>query len=318
MTGASNFTTTSNSFGSYSVNNLQPGAQYAGAPAKNGDANGITAFDATLVLRHVAANGQGANALNANQQSAADTNNDALLTAFDATQILRYVAANGANANTGQAGNWKFLPASRTYNAMNNSLSGENYEAVLIGEVSGDWTPPGGNALAEAEIETRNQSNAVSADGLTNSEAVDAEISVSTDFARASDGAVLIPIGLTNYAGKNISAYNFEVRFDSSLLVPDTEHPVEQNETLSQNFAIDSDTARSGKIGIAAASGETNRNQAASGGVLLYLRFKIKKAEIDATDTTIPLNFTRKPVFEDENGETVSVAAQQILTKRDD
>ncbi|MDQ4121540.1 MAG: dockerin type I domain-containing protein, partial [Acidobacteriota bacterium] len=127
--------------GSYSFNNLTAGGSYTVSPTKTGGANGITAFDATLVLRHVAANGQGANALNQNQQKAADADGDGFVTAFDATLILRYVAANGANANTGQTGSWKFLPPTRSYSALNGRNSNQNYEAILIGDIDGDWVP---------------------------------------------------------------------------------------------------------------------------------------------------------------------------------
>jgi hypothetical protein len=94
-----------------------------------------------MVLRHIAANGQGPNALNANQQIAADTNGDGSVTPFDATLILRYIASGAQTANTGQTGNWKFDPVSRPYQPLRNSVSGENYTAILIGEINGDWTP---------------------------------------------------------------------------------------------------------------------------------------------------------------------------------
>ncbi|HYP49950.1 MAG TPA: hypothetical protein VEQ34_03340, partial [Pyrinomonadaceae bacterium] len=60
---------------------------------------------------------------------------------FDATLILRYVAAGGPNANTGQIGNWKFDPVPRPYSPLNGSMSDENYTAILVGEVNGDWNP---------------------------------------------------------------------------------------------------------------------------------------------------------------------------------
>lgn len=141
VSGASS-TATTNSDGVYLLSNLISGTEYTATPSKTGNVNGITPFDATLVLRHVAANGQGPNALNANQQLAADTNNDGSVSPFDATQILRFVAANGANAGTGQTGYWRFSPPSRNYEPLNNSLLDENYEAILVGEISGDWTPP--------------------------------------------------------------------------------------------------------------------------------------------------------------------------------
>jgi hypothetical protein len=127
--------------GIYLLENLTVNGEYIVTPSKTGNANGITSFDATLVLRHVAANGQGVNALNANQQKAADANGSGTVTSFDATQILRYVAANGQNANTGQVGNWKFDPVSRPYQPLENSMSNENYTAILVGEVNGNWTP---------------------------------------------------------------------------------------------------------------------------------------------------------------------------------
>jgi hypothetical protein len=125
------------------LENLTAGGQYTVTPSKTGNVNGISSFDATLVLRHVAAGGVGANALTANQQKAADTNNSNSVTSFDATQILRYVAAGSVqSAATGQTGNWKFIPPSRNYAALNNSLVSENYEAVIVGEVNGSWIAP--------------------------------------------------------------------------------------------------------------------------------------------------------------------------------
>jgi hypothetical protein len=127
----------SNSAGGYTLNNLFTNGQYTVTPTKTGDRNGISPFDATLVLRHIAANGQGPNALNANQRIAADSSGDGNISPFDATLILRYIAAGAPNANTGQVGNWKFDPVSRPYQPLNNSVSGHNYTAFLIGEING-------------------------------------------------------------------------------------------------------------------------------------------------------------------------------------
>ncbi|MDQ4121472.1 MAG: hypothetical protein M3209_08510 [Acidobacteriota bacterium] len=141
LSGDHSRTVLTNSAGTYSLPNLLAGGQYTVTPSKTGNASGITAFDATMVLRHVAANGQGASALSPNQLLAADTDGVGGVTAFDATLILRYVAANGTNANAGQTGNWKFSPASRVYSPLLNSPANENYTGILIGEVDGDWIP---------------------------------------------------------------------------------------------------------------------------------------------------------------------------------
>lgn len=47
----------------------------------------------------------------------------------------------GLSASTGQGGNWKFVPALQYYQSVTNSLAGENYNAILMGELDGDWTP---------------------------------------------------------------------------------------------------------------------------------------------------------------------------------
>lgn len=139
LSGSSAATTTTNSSGFYTFTDLADLGNYTVTPTKAGNINGITSFDATLVLRCVAA---GANcALSQNQLIAAEVSNDGNVTSFDATQILRFVAANGANANTGQTGNWKFTPASTAYSPLTASQQNQNYEAILIGEVSGDWHP---------------------------------------------------------------------------------------------------------------------------------------------------------------------------------
>jgi hypothetical protein len=139
--GASVVSDSTDAGGIYLLENLTANGQYTVTPSKTGNINGITPFDATLVLRHVAAGGLGANALTGNQLTAADANADNSITPFDATLILRFVAASGQTANTGQVGNWKFDPISRSYQPLNNSVSGENYTAILIGEVNGNWTP---------------------------------------------------------------------------------------------------------------------------------------------------------------------------------
>ena len=136
-TGASSVSVITNASGVYSLDNLNAGGNYTVTPAKTGSVNGIDAFDATLVLRCVAAGNSCA--LTDNQKLAADADGDKTVSAFDATQILRFVAANGSNANTGQAGKWKFSPAPRGYAPLNGSFAGENYTAILIGEVNGDW-----------------------------------------------------------------------------------------------------------------------------------------------------------------------------------
>lgn len=139
VSGSSTFSANTDSLGAYLLKDLPAGGQYTVTPSKTGNLNGITAFDATLALRCVAAGN--ACTLTANQRIAADTDNNGSITGFDVTQILRFAAITVQSPATGEVGNWKFSPNQRTYQSVNNSLSGENYEAVLVGDVDGSWTP---------------------------------------------------------------------------------------------------------------------------------------------------------------------------------
>ncbi|HEX8567966.1 MAG TPA: BACON domain-containing carbohydrate-binding protein [Pyrinomonadaceae bacterium] len=146
--GGSDFSTDTSLSGAYLLPGLIDEENYTVTPSKTTDVNGITPFDATMILRHVAANGAGPNALNANQKIAADTSGDGNITPVDATLILRYIAAGGSNANTGQVGAWKFELPSRTYNNLTTDPTGQDYTAFLIGDVNGDWQSPANFASA--------------------------------------------------------------------------------------------------------------------------------------------------------------------------
>jgi parallel beta-helix repeat protein len=130
----------SDASGDYLLDNLASGGNYTVSPSKTGNINGISPFDATLILRCIAA-GTTNCTLTDNQKIAADTNGDNSLSPFDATIILRFIAAGVQTANTGQVGNWRFNPVSRSYTPLSGSQTNQNYDAILIGDVNGSWAP---------------------------------------------------------------------------------------------------------------------------------------------------------------------------------
>ncbi|HEX8198826.1 MAG TPA: Calx-beta domain-containing protein [Pyrinomonadaceae bacterium] len=331
--GASTASATTDSSANYLIENLTVGGQYTVTLSKTGSVNGISPFDATMILRHVAANGQGPNALNANQLIAADTNGNGNISPFDATLILRYIAGGGPNANTGQVGNWKFSPSPRNYPVLNGTLSGENYEAALVGEVSGNWTPAI-NLAPESEenqdeprameTETENETNispviessdliASSMTGESSSAndlaTAEIEISLPNDVTAAKGSTLTVPVMVTNRAERAVSAYSFEVAFNPNVLQPDALMPIDAKETLSEGYAITHNiAAKSGRIGIAAAAaGDANKVVTDGKGALIYLRFKVLRAATNLKNNAIGLTFTRKPIIEDDSGSAVAV-----------
>jgi CSLREA domain-containing protein len=344
VTGAPTVSDTTDSMGFYQLDNLTAGGNYTVTPTKTTDANGITPFDATLILRHVASGGAGPNALSPNQQIVADTNGDGNITPFDATVILRYVVAMGPTANTGQVGTWKFVPPSTNYNPLSSSQSNQNYTAYLIGEVDGSWASPGSSPLKSEDGEQAKQQSQTDTvvreleesirllSGDTNAsdalqqekfesesgkskkpltdDAAEVQVSLPTDAAAIAGSVVTVPVLLTNTANKEISAYSFAVRFDSSMLQPENS-PIDKTGTLSGNgFTVVSDSDTAGQIGIAALS---LNSSVSNSGTLLYLRFKVLGSAKESSDTaTSALTFETttqsKITFEGKFGNNLSLA----------
>ncbi|MDQ4121425.1 MAG: M12 family metallo-peptidase [Acidobacteriota bacterium] len=342
IVGGNTATDTTTATGAYTLANLTSGGSYTVTPSKSGDRNGITAFDATLVLRCVAA---GANcALTPNQKRAANTDGDNDVTAFDATQILRFVAANGQNVNTGQVGNWKFDPANRPYPALNSALTTEHYTAFLIGEIDGDWaaTPPPipadefqkeeykiallkkedlsviltlGNAASARTLQEQWLEELTDGRNKTKEaslEQAEIQISLPENVSATAGSIVRIPVMLRNPTGKEISAYNFAVRFDPEVLQIE-DAAIDAAESLSNNgFLIVVDTNARGRIGIAA----TSINNSVSGsGTLVYLNFKVtgvRNGLTIVTTTALSFETTKRDggiTFKDTFGNKASLAS---------
>jgi Zn-dependent metalloprotease len=322
--GSPSITATTNAAGAYLLTGLSAGEDYTVTPTKTGDSNGISPFDATMILRHVASNGTGPNALNANQQKAADTNGDGNISPFDATVILRYVAAGGPNANTGQVGTWKFDPVSRPYQDLNSSFLNENYTAFLLGDLNGSWapsSPPPTQAEESARLEQL-KSRAEENDGETiaaarpvktdiqaETDGASLQVSLPTDITAGSGDTVEIPIMLANDRKTRISTYTIDVEFDPSVLRPDFANPVDTNGTLSENgFTVSADTkSAKNRIGIAAASGA---GLIEGSGTIIKLRFKVGSAKGASNSTA--LTRTRLS-FQDADGKRIAAAASDGL-----
>lgn len=118
--------------GNYSLTGFGSGS-YTVTPSKTGGANGaITSFDAARVALHVA----GTTVLTGNPLVVADVSGNGTISSFDAGQIARYSAGV---PGSGSAGNWIFTPAKRNYASVTGSVAGEDFIALVMGDVSGNW-----------------------------------------------------------------------------------------------------------------------------------------------------------------------------------
>lgn len=111
---------------------------YTLTPTKSDDAEGISAYDASLVLQHDA----GLITLSGRAATAADANKSGAITAFDAFYILQKAVDLIPLPFPGAGQVWVFDPASRSYTGLNSSQAVQDFTATLLGDVSGNWAPP--------------------------------------------------------------------------------------------------------------------------------------------------------------------------------
>ena len=161
LQGSATLDTTSAADGTYSVANV-PSGNWTVAPHKNGDrGTALSALDAAYVLQAVA----GLRQLDPEQMIAADVTGDGTVSALDASRILQYVVGLRAQLPAAQlcASDWLFVPAPAALPAampippalggstcqpgaigldsLAGDASSEDFHAVLIGDVTGNWQP---------------------------------------------------------------------------------------------------------------------------------------------------------------------------------
>jgi len=154
VTGSQTTSTTTGSGGNYSIN-LTEGGTYTLTPTKTAlapTAPGIDTADVIGAQRQFLGLPPG---LNECALTAADANEDAAVDTVDAIAIQRFFL--GSNTGTAHVGEWQFKPASQAYSNLATSKTGQNYDAQVVGDLTGDVTPTianpdGGNSAAPDRV----------------------------------------------------------------------------------------------------------------------------------------------------------------------
>jgi Cohesin domain/Dockerin type I domain len=256
--------------GQYALSGFGPGA-YTVVPSKNGGVNGgITSFDAARVAQHVA----GTNMLTGNALIVADVSANGTVTSFDSAQIASYVVSG---SNPGVTGTWRFAPASRPYASVTSSISGQDYTALLMGEVSGNWLNTGARAVNAAGPE----SVSVSAPRLVTS----------------ANGEILMPVSVENVVNKGVIAYEFDLRYDPLVVQPQAD-PVDLIGSVSRGLTAVAKTDEPGLLRVAV----YGALPIDSNGLLLTLKF----TAIGTPSSVTPLTWER---FMFNEGDATTLAA---------
>lgn len=237
LKGTNSYSSTSDSNGSYSIDNIENG-DYVLKASKSNEADGISPYDAALILQASAQ----LTTLSGDQQTAGDVNCDGMVNSMDAAAVLENVAGLTSLPFQGSGKVWAFTPSEKSFTGLNIDLAGQNFTAILIGDVSGNWKNSGS--------------------GVQSGES--AEFSIDTN--RIEPGSTIkVPLKL-NMGQGNLYGSEIVINYDKSLL---TVVSVEKGE-LSGNFAIASNLATPGVIRIAMASA----SPISGAGVLLNINFK--------------------------------------------
>jgi len=134
LAGTQVYSTTSATSGAYLLGNVLRDS-YTLTPTKSDDADGITAYDASFVLRHAA----GLLTLEGAQATAADVNRSGGISSLDASYILQRAVNLIPLPFPGADVVWDFDPATRSYPDVNGAVTGQDFTAILLGDVSGNW-----------------------------------------------------------------------------------------------------------------------------------------------------------------------------------
>ena len=190
-----------NASGVYSLSGFGAGP-YTVNPSKTAQSylepDGVFIEDASLVARFVVGLEPD---FTPHQQAAADVSGVGGVSSYDATLIARWVV--GLQDPGTRSGTWAFTPASVNHGAVTADVV-QNYDALLYGDVDGNFGSTPGNLLQQIFLQTADPA------------------SVSLGNVNAQPGStVVIPLRIDNLKGASVRSYQFDIEFDHAVLTPD-------------------------------------------------------------------------------------------------
>ena len=283
--------------GQYSLSGFGAGS-YTVTLSKTTGQNSITSNDAARIAQHVA----GTNVLTTdNQKVSADVSNNGTLSSNDAALIARFVA--GLGAPIGITNTWRFFvppgptfpvgssPTSRIYPSVTTSIAGEDYIGILMGEVTGNWTNTGARPVGSRQSAVGSGTERGIAVYMPN-------------LMTSADKEVIIPVSVQGVADKGVISYEFNLRYDPSVIQPLSE-PVDVAGTASRGLSVVTNAEEPGLLRVVMYGAMAIDDN----GVLLNLRFNA----VGAAGSVSPLIWERI-MFNEGNPETTATDGQVKLS----
>lgn len=244
--------------GDYSLTGFLVPGTYIVTLTKTSGINGITSFDAARVAQHVA----GVSVLTGNQFTVANASGSGGVTSFDAGLIARYAASL---PDSGLTARWVFQPFDRIYSDVTTNITGQDYTALLMGEVSGNWSNSATRPVRSSGDKT-------------------SEITVNLPKTSAENGQINVPIDVRGVSDKGIISYEFDLRYDPSIIQPLAE-PIDIKGTASRGHNVVANATEPGLLRVVVYGPMPIDKD----GVLLNLRF----AAVGTAGSISPLTLER-------------------------
>lgn len=233
--------------GTYSLSGFVAGS-YTRSASKTGGipAVTITSFDSSRIAQHVVGL---VPFIGPNQATVADVSGTGGVTSFDAALIARYVVALPGSGTTG---NWIFTPTSYGPSTVYANITGEDYTALLMGDVTGNWDWPAAHPGGRMSLGERPRLPTLTAPTMT---------------AR-SGMAFTVPLRVANVVDQEVTSYQFNVRYDSTVIRPAAD-PIRLASTVSDGMVATVNAEEPGLLRVAVFSALP----LTADGVLANLRF---------------------------------------------
>lgn len=242
--------------GFYTLSGFGAGA-YTVTPTKSGQVNGISNLDSSRVAQHIV----GFAVLNATQLIAADVSGNGNVTSLDAAYIAQFVASI---PNPSITGTWKFIPANRAYANVVSSFTNQDYSAILMGEVTGNWNTAGPPIAPPIDENVSKKTDAQTDEKLVQPVVVSApplqSVGVGANF--------VVSLPATDTTAEGILGYQFDLLYNQNVIVPQAV-PCDVSGTLSSSLSAVCNPATPGILKVVV-FGTTAINGA---GTLIKLKF---------------------------------------------
>ena len=157
LTGDTTGSTTTDPSGNYTLSSVPSGGSYTVTPTKSAltpGSAGIDTMDVVAVQRHflnIALLPPGC------RLTAADVNGDTAIDTIDVIAIQRFFL--GLSTGIANTGKYQFTPANRTYPAVGNNQTGQNYDTLIFGDVASGFVhrPDGPSQTATGDGRSANE-----------------------------------------------------------------------------------------------------------------------------------------------------------------